>query len=53
MTKNPDWKMFFSCQLIKTLWSSLAFKKLNKYSQTITAAVDWNLGKIFLIVPTL
>ena len=38
--KNPDWKMAFAWQLFKTLWSSLAFTKVNKYSQTNTAAVD-------------
>ena len=38
--KNPGWKMFFTCQFFKTLWSSLAITKVNKYSQTTAAAVD-------------
>ena len=38
--KNPGWKMFFAWQHFKTLWPSLAFTKVNKYSQTSTAAVD-------------
>ena len=38
--KNPDWKMFFAWQLFETLWSSLAFTKVNNYSQTSTATVD-------------
>ena len=40
MKENPGWKMFFAWQLFKTLWSSLAFTKVNKYSQMKTAAVD-------------
>ena len=43
MKKNPGWKIFFAWQLFKTLWSSLAFTKVNKYSQTVdpgTAAMD-------------
>ena len=32
--------MLFSWQLYKTLWSSLSFTKVIKYSQTSTAAVD-------------
>ena len=40
MKENPGWKMFFAWQLFKTLWSSLAFTKVNKYSQSCTAAVD-------------
>ena len=40
MQKIPGWKMFFTWQFFKTLWSSLAITKLNKYSQTNTAAVD-------------
>ena len=32
--------MFFTWQFFKTLWSSLAFTKLNKYSQTNTAGED-------------
>ena len=38
--KTPGWKMSFAWQLFKILWSSLAFTKVNKYSQTSTAAVD-------------
>ena len=38
--KIPDWKMFFTCQFLKRLWSSLAFTKVNEYSQTNTAAED-------------
>ena len=38
--KNPGWKMFFAWQLFKTLWSSLTFAKVKKYSQTSTAAVE-------------
>ena len=38
--KPYGWKMFFSYQLSKTLWASLAFTKVNKHSQTSTAAVD-------------
>ena len=33
-------KMFFTWQFFKTLWSSLAFTKVNKCSQTNRAAVD-------------
>ena len=40
MTKNRDRKMFFSGQLFKTLWLSLAFTKVDKYLETSTAAVD-------------
>ena len=40
MQKVPGWKMFFTWQFFKTLWSSLAFTKVNKYSQMKTAAVD-------------
>ena len=32
--------MFFAWEFFKTLWSSLTFTKVNKYSQTNTAAVD-------------
>ena len=38
--KIPGSKMFYTWQLFKTLWSSLAYTKVNKYSQTSTAAVD-------------
>ena len=40
MLKNPGWKMFFMWQFLETLWSSLAFTKVNKYSQTNTAPED-------------
>ena len=38
--KTPGWKMSFAWQLFKILWSSLAFTKVNKYSQTNTTAVE-------------
>ena len=40
MQKTPDWKMFFTWQFFKALWSSLDFTKVNKYSQTNRAAED-------------
>ena len=44
MIKNSGWKMFFTRQFFKTLWLSLAFTKVNKYSQKNTVGVDpWHL----------
>ena len=44
--KTPGWKMFFAWHLFKTLWSSLAFTKVNKYSQISTAAVEHQNSKV-------
>ena len=51
MQKNPGWKMFLTWQFFKTLWSSLAFTKVNKYSQTNTVALDAQHLKVKVAVP--
>ena len=40
MTKSPSQEMSFSYQLLKTFSAAWGFTKVNKYSQTGTAAVN-------------